>query len=319
MKKTLISAAVAASILAPLGAAMADTKIYGAIRAAAIIAGEKGGADLGGVVNNASRIGVKGSYGEEGGLTGFFNIQEGVQTDVNGGSGFTNRFAMAGVKGGFGTVVAGRLSTPYKMAGLKIDPFYDTSAGAGNGGSNYGLSSLTNGWVNNVVGYISPKFGGGFTVNAVAVLDKDDNAPNGISADGDNAFNPGITYSSNGITAAVQHITEIEATRLSLGYKAGAIGAGVSYEDNAGGIDGAEAVYVAGTYQMGKSKLAASYGSIDGTGAATGFNTEGTGFSLGLFQKVAPKTTVTAIYSDVDADINANDRDQFSVGLIQAF
>jgi len=319
MKKTLISAAIAASILAPVSVAMADTKVYGAIRTSVLLAGEKGGADLGGVVNNASRLGVKGSYGDEGGLTGFFNIQEGVQTDANGGSGFTNRFAMAGVKGGFGTVVVGRLSSPYKMAGLKLDPFYDTSAGTGNGGSNYGLSSLTNGWLNNVVGYISPKFGGAFSVNLVAVLDKDDNSSNGISADGDNVFNPGITYSSNGITAGVQHITEIEATRLTLGYKAGSYSAGVSYEDNAGGIDGAEAIHLAGTYKIGKSTLAASYGSIDGTGAATGFNTEGTGFSLGLFQKVAPKTTITAIYSDVDAEIDANDRDQFSVGLIQAF
>ena len=333
MKKTLISAAIAASILAPVSVAMADTKVYGAIRTSVLLAGEKGGADLGGVVNNASRLGVKGSYGEEGGLTGFFNIQEGVETDANGGSGFENRFAMAGVKGGFGTVVVGRLSSPYKMAGLKVDPFYDTSAGTGNGGSNYGLSSLTNGWLNNVVGYISPKFGGGFSANLVAVLGENDNDSllPGDDGKGENFFNPGITYSSNGITAGVQHITELEATRLTLGYKAGSYSAGVSYEDNAGGIDGAEAIYLAGSYKMGKSTLAASYGTVDGTdvsttvggvtttNAATGFETQGSGFALGLFHKVAPRTTITAIYSDVDADVDAGDRDQFSVGLIQAF
>jgi len=315
MKKILLSAAIAASFMAPM-AAMADTKVYGAIRTSALIAGEQGGADLGGLVNNASRLGVKGSYGDEGGLTGFFNVQGGLDTDTGGGTGFTSRFAMAGVKGGFGTVLVGRASSPYKMAGLKLDPFYDTSAGTKNGGSNFGLSSLTNGWLNNVVGYVSPKLGGAFTINLVAVLNKDDTP----GAGGDNLFNPGVTYSSNGITAAVQHITELEATRLSLGYKAGPMSAGVSYEDNAGGIDGADAVYLAGSYKMGKSTLAASYGEIDGTGlGATGFNTQGTGFSLGLFQKIAPKTTVTAIYSDVDADANSADRDQFSVGLIQKF
>ncbi len=311
MKKILLSAAVAASFLAPM-AAMADTKVYGAIRTSALIAGDQGGQSLGGVVNNASRLGVKGSYGDEGGLTGFFNIQTGVRTDTNGGNGFSNRFAMAGVKGGFGTVVLGRLSSPYKMAGLKTDPFYDTSAGTGNGGSNYGLSSLTNGWLNNVVGYVSPKFGGGFSVNLVAVLNKDDTPGSG----GDNLFNPGITYSSNGITASVQHITEIKATRLTLGYKAGPMSVAISQED----LDGDDYTYLSGTYKLGKSTFAASYGTVDRTAdGGAHFDTSGDGYTLGVFHKIAPKTTVTAIYSDVDADDNARDRDQFSVGIIQKF
>ncbi len=188
MKKILLATAVAA-VLSPV-AAVADTKLYGAIRASMFVSGEQGGADLGGMVNNNSRLGIKGSYGDEGGLTGFFNIQGKLDTDTGGGTGFGSRFAMAGVKGGFGTVVVGRLSSPYKMAGLKLDPFYDTSAGAKNGGSNYGLSSLTNGWLNNVVGYISPKIGGAFTVNAVAVLNENDTPGGG----GDNLFNPGVTY-----------------------------------------------------------------------------------------------------------------------------
>lgn len=311
MKKIILAAAIAA-VLAPLSA-VADTKVYGAIRTSALLAGENGGADLGGLVNNASRLGVKGSYGDEGGLTGFFNIQGGLDTDTGGGTGFSSRFAMAGVKGGFGTAVVGRLSSPYKMAGLKLDPFYDTSAGVNNGGSNYGLSNLTNGWLNNVVGYISPKLGGAFTINAVAVLGKNDNnalIPN------KNFFNPGVTYSANGVTAAIQHVTEIKATRYSVGYKAGPMSAGLSFED----LDGDdEALHLAGTYKVTpRTTLAASYGSMD-IAADAARNVDGDGFTLGVFQKVAPKTTITAIYSDVDATNNANDRDVFALGLIQKF
>lgn len=312
MKKIILATAVA-SMIAPM-VAMADTTVYGGLRMS-LVTGEKGTADIGGLVNNASRIGVKGSYGEEGGLTGFFNIQEGVQTDVTGGSGFTNRFAFAGVKGGFGKVVVGRLSSPYKMAGLKLDPFYDTSAGPLNGGSNYGLSSLTNGWLNNVVGYITPKLGGAVTLNLVAVLDENDNGPN-IAAT-ENFYNIGAEYSKNGFTAGVQHITEIDTTRLTAGYKNPTFSAGVSYEDFDSGSD---MTYVAGTYKIApKTTLAASFGTNGGNGTGAR-NAAGDGYTLGVFQKIAPKTTVSALYSSVDYDAAAEgDRDIFAVGLIQNF
>lgn len=314
MKKIILATAIA-SILTPL-TAMADTTVYGALRMSAL-SGEKGTADIGGVVNNASRLGVKGEYGTDGGLTGFFNVQTGVRTDTNGGEGFSNRFAFAGVKGGFGKVVAGRLSTPYKMAGLKLDPFYDTSAGPLNGGSNYGLSSLTNGWINNVVGYISPKLGGAVTINAVAVLDENDNALNAGNPSGDNWYNIGAEYSKNGFSAGVQHVTEIDATRLTAGYKNSTLSAGISYEDFDSGSD---MTYVAGTYKIApKTTLAASFGT-NGGNATSVRDAAGDGYTLGVFQKIAPKTTVSALYSSVDYDAAAiGDRDVFAVGLIQGF
>jgi len=325
MKKIILAAAIA-SVLAPLSA-VADTKIYGALRLSAVSGDNSndGGNDSG-VTDNASRIGIKGSYGTDGGLTGFVHIQEGVQTDVNGGAAFSNRFAFAGVKGGFGKVVLGRLSSPYKMAGLKVDPFYDTSAGPLNGGSNYGLSTLTNGFLNNVVGYVSPKLGGSVTLNVVAVLDKDDDAANliptalqpaGFNANS-NKFNIGATYSASGITASLQHITEVEATRATIGYKAGPFGLGLSYEDLANG----DQTYLSGTYKVApKTTVAVGIGSVSNTGAGPNVRDDaGDGYSLGVFHKLAPKTTLTAMLSEVDYDAAAsNDRDVFAIGLIQKF
>ena len=327
----MIIAAAVASILAP-ATVLADTTLYGALRMSAVsgdtqtsVAGSTA-SDFAGVVNNASRLGVKGSYGEEGGLTGFFHIQAEVTTDGQSTAAFDSRFAFAGVKGGFGKVVMGRLSSPYKMAGLKVDPFYDTSAGPTNSGSNFGLSSLTNGFLNNVVGYISPKLGGSVTLNAVAVLDKDDaTGTNQLGSDvASNFYNVGATYSQNGLSASVQYITEIEATRITAGYKTGAFGVGFSYEDvsgaNTAATDDHTQTYLSGTYKVApKTTLAASYGTVSDNGSGVR-NSAGDGYTLGVFHKVAPKTTVSALYSNVDYDLTTNaDRNVFAIGLVQKF
>lgn len=144
MKKLILAATVAA-VLAP-AAVIADSKVYGNFRGSVVSTDTAAGSSQTQFVNNASRVGVKGEYGTEGGLTGFYNLQLGAKNDTNGGSGTTQRFFFAGVKGGFGKVMVGRFSSPYKMAGLKTDPFYDTSAGPLNSGSNHGYSNnLTNG------------------------------------------------------------------------------------------------------------------------------------------------------------------------------
>lgn len=384
MKKLIIAAAVA-SVLAP-ATVLADTTLYGALRLSAV-GGDKGTGDIGGVKNNASRIGLKGTYGEDGGLQGFFNLQGGIDVDGNGLSGtgsggdaFSSRFAFAGVKGGFGKAVAGRISTPYKMAGLKIDPFYDTSAGPLNGGSNYGLSGLTNGWTNNAIGYVSPKLGGAVTINVTAFLNKEEGttptgstvaslaaaetaavtaqaaaatafAANSSAAndtalnaanialstarsrvnnvDPDNAYNVGATYSKNGLTASVQYLTGFagnssndNAVRVTGGYKTSAFSIGASFEDIdvRGANNDHTNTYVAGTYKVApKTTLAASFGSIEDNGVGAR-DSAGDGFTVGVFQKVASKTTISALYSEVDYDLNSvGDRDVFALGLIQKF
>ncbi len=302
MKKIILAAAIA-SVLAPLSA-VADTKVYGAVRASLLAGGSAADGDT--FVNNASRVGLKGSVGDDGGLKGFYHIQMGLTIDKDGkngnnlqGSALTNRFAFAGVQGGFGKVVVGRLSSPYKMAGLKTDPFYDTSAGSGNGGANFGLSGFTNGFLNNVIGYISPKLGGAFTVNAVAVLNNDD--ANGGTGGADDFYNLGVSYGKGPFTASVQHITEHDATRLAGTYKAGPIGVGLSLED----VDGTNYAYVSGTYKVApKLTLAASFGDND----------TDNGYSLGAFYKVASKTTLSLITSDID-----NGRDVTALGFVQKF
>ena len=77
---------------------------------------------------------------------------------------------------------------------------------------------------------------------------------------------------------------------------------------------------MSGTFNISENtKLAASYGDVAGDASGARDST-GEGFTVGVFQKVAPKTTITVMYSEVDYDGNArNNRDLLAIGLIQGF
>jgi len=324
MKKLILATTVAA-VLAP-AAVIADSKVYGNFRGSVVSTDTAAGSNQTQFVNNASRVGVKGEYGTEGGLTGFYNFQLGADNDGTTASGTTTRYFFAGVKGSFGKVMAGKFSSSYKIAGLKTDPFYDTSAGSANGGSNHGYSNLTNSWLSNGISYISPKVMGAITVNAAVYLDDEDNVPNGgnnvLNTGGEDPLNIGVTYSAGGITASVQHFMDADgvdgdATRVTAAYKANALGLAISYEDH---DTDAEFLAISGTYQMSdNTKFALAYGDVEDANSANTFNQNGESVTIGVFQKIAPKTTISLLYSDVDADTGSTDRETIALGIIQTF
>jgi hypothetical protein len=273
--------------------------------------------------NNASRLGFKGEFkGSD--LTAFYHLEAGANNDA-GGETFSSRFYYAGLRGGFGSVVAGRHSPAYKMPGVHIDPFYDTSANGaggtfGSGGATYGLSGLTNGFANNALAYSTPKLGDALTLNAgVYVDDGDDDKHN---------YGVGATYASGPITAGIQYFdagngnaswtsaNNLKAYRLHAAYKDGPMSLGLSYENvesKAAGAQDINYLYLAGSYNISETtRLSASVGNVD-----EGAN-EGTGFNIGVFHNVFKNTTIYGLYSTVDRDDNV-DADVFSVGMIYSF
>lgn len=72
-----------------------------------------------------SRVGVKQDMPLQNGLTAVWRVEVGVEVDDGDrdGSKFTQRDIYAGLKGGFGQVIAGRFNTPLRNAEGKIDPF----------------------------------------------------------------------------------------------------------------------------------------------------------------------------------------------------
>ena len=321
MKKLLLAASVAAASLAPV-AAMAETTLYGNFRYT-VATIDVNGVDVAGITgaDNASRIGIKGSVGEKDKLTGFYHLQMAAHNQRLGGGNraLSSRFYHAGVKGGFGTLLIGRTSTPYKMAGLRIDPFYDTSAGVGHSGANYGFSSLTNGWFDNTVAYITPTIAGGLTANLAVVVDP--------AATDEHGINVGAVWSSNGLTVGAQLLDAAnfpgvltEGTRIHAGYKASGWSVGVNAETVDVAPLSGDFLNVSGTLNLGSGVVAASYGTVDGNLGTSGQNGAGTGYTLGYFHNLAKKTQVGALYSTTDFDGGSTaDQDTIGVMLVQSF
>ncbi|BBP45842.1 hypothetical protein THMIRHAS_12150 [Thiosulfatimonas sediminis] len=320
MKKTLLLASIAAAFTTP---AMAENTIYGDFRAS-VLTGDMAGATDSAFVNNASRIGIKGSQGE-GDLKAIYHIEMGANNDAA-TTPLTSRFYFAGLQGSMGKLIYGRLSTPYKMTGVKQDPFYDTSAGTANGGSNYGSSNLINGFSENSFAYYSPKMGG-LTFNASYSMSE--------TAGVDAGAGVGVEYAAGGMKFGVNHMmldkngtTPVagsanidSATRVYAGANMGALNVNLSYEmlDDAGDTT---LTQINATYNATKSmKLAASYGMVDSdNAAATGRHADGDNITVGAFYNVLPKTTVHALYTNTDFTSAAQtDRDGVALGVKQAF
>lgn len=122
MEKKLLTMAIAAALAAP--AAMADVTVYGQMHYSYdyVDAVESEGATG---VSRETRIGFKGAEDLGGGLKGVWQIESAVD-NANDKYKFRNTFV--GLSGGFGTVLAGRHDTPYKLATSNLDFFTDRAA-----------------------------------------------------------------------------------------------------------------------------------------------------------------------------------------------
>ncbi|HHC73590.1 MAG TPA: porin [Thiothrix sp.] len=324
MKKKLLAAMLGVTFAVP---ALADTTLYGNFRGS-LNTGDLNGAENDvDFVNNASRLGVKGAVGSET-LKGIYHLQMGVNTDGGDEDALSKRFYFAGLKGGFGKVIYGRLSTPYKMAGVKQDPFYDTSAGTHNGGSNYGYSSLNNGFTDSTFAYYSPKFAGGLSVNASVTVDD--------AATDDHDVGVGVEYATKKFKVGASHLkmgdTPVVAAHGGADKATRVYGdvaltdtakVALSYEklDIANTDTDPTFAHINGTFKASSQlKLAAGYGKVEDGAAGAGRNSSGDGFSVGAFYNVLPNTTLSAIYSSIDfEDETVNNREGLALGVVQKF
>jgi predicted porin len=192
MQKKLIALAVAA-LASGAAFAQSNVQIYGSIDAGFAHRGDSyktfRGYDANGNeiyranksqnaidsgISDGNKLGFTGTEALGNGITALFKVEAGYKSDTGEhdvSDGLFARQAFVGLTGGFGTVIAGRLYTPYYSFVSAVDPFADGTVGAyhnvwGSDADPLGAqTALDPARVDNAVAYVSPSWSG-FNVTA---------------------------------------------------------------------------------------------------------------------------------------------------------
>lgn len=348
MKKNVIALAVAAAMAAPL-AAQAEVTVSGGLQAeiTSLSADEELGAVEGLYMFDGHEAGneaggwghLKFSASEDlgNGLKALAMYNFNVQADdaANGA-----RDAYVGLSGNFGTVLAGRMSSPYKSSTVSWDPFLATSAQAR---GNFGMSGLHNSYVSNALAYAN-KFGMA-TIKAAIVFDEaaDDETPSETS--GDHAMSFSVNVPVGPVEVAIAHINmddfgtnpatvdagpdfivgtpddivtpasetgDYNATKAGVKYAAGALGVAAQYETITQGDVDTEYMYVNGTYTAGANTFAIAYGQneADADQAPTPSY-----MAVGMVHSMSKNVRAHVGYIAMDTDTDAGEASGIAAGL----
>jgi predicted porin len=120
------------------------------------------------LVDNSSRLGVRGNKELGGGLTGLFQLESRVRLDEGFGQ-LTSRDSYAGLAGGFGTVRLGRTIGPVYYATYDYISMHNHDTGTSSDALLAPTVFGNQGFMNNTVWYTSPKLGA-FTVDVAHSL-----------------------------------------------------------------------------------------------------------------------------------------------------
>ena len=311
MKKSLIALAV----MAASSAAFAGADVYGQVR----VSLDKSDAATSewNLANRVSRIGVKGSEDLGGGMSAVYGLEWGVAVAgaVEGTTNMTARNQFVGLKGGFGTVLAGTHDTPYKLAGsadLFGDTAADSQAGSGiigrtiTGGASFDLRA------NNAIAYISPDVAGFHA--AIAVTNNGTATQSNLNA----AQSLALVYVNGPLKATYGYenhndLVDESASKVNVSYKMGDIGLGATYEakESAANVD-LNAYLVSVSYGMGPITLAAQTGKVDLTAT-----TELKRTTVGGIYALSKKTNAYIAYN-MD-DNNGAETNTTTLGLNHSF
>ena len=307
MKKSLIALAVFGAFTGVASAAD-SVQLYGIIDLGVAHYSNGNGSvtKLGTGIQSGSRIGLKGSEDLGGGLSAFFQAETGFcanggsKTQATGaaggpgadqyctGGGFMGRTSMIGLKGGFGTVAAGRMYTLTFNDQAAVDPFgYGLTGTISNIGT-IGAPARAS----QMVAYISPSFGG-FNVAGGYVF---------------------------GDALSAQPANTTGAYNLHAGYNNGPIMVGLDYlrVNSSTGNPVAKHTMLVGTYDLGVAKLAGMYAQNQ-LGSATGVTGDKLqSFMLGVTVPVGPGAILASYTQSKDKNVANSTSKQIAVGYTYA-
>lgn len=355
MKKSLIALAVLGAF-AGAASAQSSVTLYGVVDVNVQRTDPKVGTSgvdtpattgLNGGHMAGNRWGLRGSEDLGGGMRAIFQLESGYNVDTGmlglGGRLF-GRQAYAGLAGGFGTVVAGRLGAFSSGAGSfgkfgTIDPFR-TGYGIGGMGSTFSSAGLR---LDNAIAYVTPALGGfsagighTFRVNGAENAGGSGNNNNGQIMYADFSAGPlyaVLTYDGIKLGEVTGKPTEkhlqigaaydLKVVRLSAGYaKENDVHLSATPQQAAG--SDATAWIVGVSAPFGPHRLAASYQKrdVDALGAVPEGDRKV--WQVGYEYSLSRRTTFYASYADLKDDgslktLTSGGAKQLTAGLAHSF
>lgn len=330
MQKKLLTIAVAAALAAPV-AVMADVTVYGQMHYSYDwVEGApsgKGGSDVSEDatgVSRSSRIGFKGAEDLGGGLKAVWQIEGQVDSNVS----LRNTFV--GLSGDFGTILAGRHDTPYKLSTGKLDPFGDRI-----GDYNIVIGNF-NGIVSSderapqTIAYVSPNWNG-FSGAIAYVSHYYNDAGYGDGNEHDRAVSAMIKYDNAGFFASAAYEwgtgnfladtlapgllgpnnfdePELTSMKFGLGYTFAGFTLGAIYEnieaDPGKGFDDMDrdAYYVSAKYAFGNNSIGGFWGMADDVDGVKDSGAQM--YGVGYDYKLSKRTNLYAMYAGVNNERN---------------
>ena len=301
-KVILLGTATALLATAPFAAANGpiDGKLYGKINVS-VVNSDSGSEDTWKLNSNASRIGLKGSTQVSEGLTVFYKTEFEVCVDDGDCKGNTigQRNIFAGVKGSFGSVLAGKNDTPTKLAQKKIDLFNDS---VGDIKKTFAGENR----MSNIVAYTTPKYGNFSATYAVMPGEED----GGSLSD---ATSYSVNYSKGDLYVAVagdSNVKGADLVRVVSQYKLDAWQLGLMYQEN--DTTNESGYFASAAYKIDNITYKAQYGSnendTDGSDKTT--------LSLGADFKLAKNTKSFVFFTDNESSSSTK---TFGLGLEHKF
>lgn len=305
MKQKLLTVAIAAAAAFSMNT-MADVKVYGKANLSLNTYDE---ADVVKLNSNASRVGVKGSYGISGSTKAVYKLEYEYGADDGASGDFKARNIYAGFAGDWGMIAAGRHDSPTKMAQGKVDRFNDLDYG------DIKKTFAQEARANNAVWYASPKANGLQGIIALLQGEKgakyytaeDDSIGDGISAS--------LTYDADNFYAALavdDNIGTRDSIRLVGEYRADIFKIGLMLqndEPSEGSGDDTDSILISGQVEAATNWIIKGQYSMAETGSA-----EDELLTLGVDRKLNKKSKVFAYVSDFDAEVDAQDETTFGIG-----
>jgi predicted porin len=301
-KVILLTTAMASLAIAPFTAANGpiDGKLYGKINVA-VVNSDNGSTDTWKLNSNASRIGLKGSSQISEGLSVFYKTEFEVCVDDGDCKGNTlgQRNIFAGIKGQYGSLLAGKNDTPTKQAQKKIDLFNDS---VGDIKKTFAGENR----MSNIIAYTTPKYGNFSASYAIMPSEADD----GGLAD---SKSYSVNYKKDGLyfaVAADSNVKDADILRIVSQYKLDAWKLGFMYQEN--DTTNESGYFTSAAYKSDNITYKAQYGNNEN-------DTEGsdkTTLSLGADFKLAKNTKSFVFFTDNESSSSTK---TFGLGLEHKF